>query len=172
MRSTLKLRLPALALAVACLAAPAAYAQTDVTTSRISGTVEGTDGAPLPGVTVEATNLETGLHQVQVTDDKGFFRILNLPTGTYRVAANLDGFTPSVAENVRLLLGTAPTINFTLASATMTDEITVTTEAPIVEVTTTQVSTTIQQEQIENIPSTGRDFKQLVLLTPESLLDS
>ncbi len=153
--------------------AGAAFAQTDVTTSRISGTVEGADGSPLPGVTIEASNTETGLVQVEVTDEQGFFRVLNLPTGTYKVTASLDGFATATADNVRLLLGSTPSINFTLQSSTVSETITVTAdELPVVEVTNTQVGTTIQQEQIENIPSSGRDFKQLVLLTPESRLDS
>ena len=63
--------------------AGAAYAQTDVTTSRISGTVEDSSKSPLPGVTIEAVNTETGLQQMAVTDANGFYRILNLPTGTY-----------------------------------------------------------------------------------------
>ena len=155
------------------LAATPALAQTDVTTSRISGTVEGSDGAPLPGVTVEATNTETGLVQVAVTDEEGFFRVLNLPTGTYKVVATLEGFATSTADNVRLLLGSTPTINFTLQSSSVAESITVTAESlPVVEVTNTQIGTTIQSEQIEAIPSAGRDFKQLVLLTPESRLDS
>jgi hypothetical protein len=153
--------------------AGAAFAQTDVTTSRISGTVEGSDGGPLPGVTIEASNTETGLVQVAVTDEQGFFRVLNLPTGVYNVTASLDGFATATAADVRLLLGSTPTINFTLQSSTVSETITVTAdELPVVEVTNTQVGTTIQQEQIENIPSSGRDFKQLVLLTPESRLDS
>jgi carboxypeptidase family protein/TonB-dependent receptor-like protein len=161
----------AILLAVLGLAG-SAFAQTDVTTSRISGTVEGTDKAPLPGVTVEATNKETGLQQVVVTDENGFYRVLNLPTGTYTVAASLDGFVTATADNVRLLLGSTPTINFTLQSSTVSETITVTSEAPLVEVTNTRVGTTIQQEQIENLPSFGRDFKQLVLLTPESRIES
>jgi hypothetical protein len=153
--------------------AGAAFAQTDVTTSRISGTIEGADGAPLPGVTVEATNKDTNFTQVAVTDAEGFYRVLNLPTGTYKVTASLDGFATATADNVRLLLGSTPTINFTLQSAKVTETITVTAEElPVVEVTNTQVGTTIQTEQLKNLPSAGRDFKNLVLLTPESRLDS
>ena len=154
------------------LAGPA-FAQTDVTTSRISGTVEDAEGAPLPGVTVTATNTETGLVQTTVTDEQGFYRVLNLPTGTYRIEAALDGFATATAESVRLLLGSTPTVNFNLQSSTVSETITVTAEElPVVEVTNTTIGTTIQEEQIENLPSAGRDFKQLVLLTPESRLDS
>ncbi|HYX23132.1 MAG TPA: TonB-dependent receptor [Thermoanaerobaculia bacterium] len=162
--------LAALLLAVGL--AGSALAQTDVTTSRISGTVEGTDKAPLPGVTVEATNKDTGLKIVDVSDAKGFYRILNLPTGNYSLSATLDGFATATANNVRLLLGSTPTVNFTLQSAKISESITVTSEAPLVEVTNTTVGTTIQQEQIKNIPSAGRDFRQLVLLTPETRLES
>ncbi|HYU35754.1 MAG TPA: TonB-dependent receptor [Thermoanaerobaculia bacterium] len=164
-------RLAALLVAFGLAAVPM-LAQTDVTTSRISGTVEGSDGAPLPGVSIEATNTETGLVQVEVTDEQGFFRILNLPTGTYKVVASLEGFATSTADNVRLLLGSTPTINFTLQSSSVSESITVTAERPVVEVTNTQIGTTIQTEQLKNLPSAGRDFKQLVLLTPESRLDS
>src|SRR6185295_20149392 len=161
------------AILVACGLAGAAFAQTDVTTSRISGTVEGADGAPLPGVTIEATNTETGLVQVAVTDEQGFFRVINLPPVTYKVTASFYGFATATTENIRLLLGSTPTINFTLQSSTVSETITVTAEElPVVEVTNTQVGTTIQTEQLKNLPSAGRDFKQLVLLTPESRLDS
>jgi hypothetical protein len=154
------------------LAAPVS-AQTDVTTSRISGTVDSGDGSALPGVTVTATNVETGLVLSEVTDENGFYRILNMPTGTYDIEAVLDGFATARAEDVRLLLGSAPTVNFNLQSSSVSETITVTAESlPVVEVTNTQIGTTIQQEQIENLPSAGRDFKQLVLLTPESRLES
>jgi len=158
-------------LVLAGLSAPLA-AQTDVTTSRISGTVEGADNAPLPGVTVEATNTETGLQLTAVTDENGFYRVLNLPTGIYKISASLDGFVTATADNVRLLLGSTPSVNFTLQSSSVSEAITVTSEAPIVESTNTAISTTMQQEQIKNLPISGRDFKQLVLLTPETRLDS
>ncbi len=154
------------------LAAVPVLAQTDVTTSRISGTVEGSDGAPLPGVTVEATNTETGLQLVEVTNEEGFYRLLNLPTGTYTIRATLEGFAPSEAQNVRLLLGSAPTVNFDMQSAAVSESITVTSELPVVEVTNTAAGTTIQAEQIKELPVQGRDFKNLVLMTPETRLDS
>lgn len=161
-------------LAVLFLAlAGGAAAQTDVTTSRISGVVNDGEGAGLPGVTVEARNSETGLTQTTVTNEDGFFRILNLPTGTYTVSATLEGFNPVSREEIRLLLGSTPTINFTLTLGTVAETITVTTsDVPLVEVTNTSNSTTIQTEQIEAIPINGRDFKSLVLLTPETRLDT
>ena len=91
----------------------------DVTTSRISGTVSDASGAQLPGVTVTATNEESGAQSPAVTDERGFYRTLNLPTGIYNITATLEGFVPATAVNVRLLLGSTPTVNFTLQTASV-----------------------------------------------------
>ncbi len=59
-----------------------AFAQTDVTTSRISGTAKDSEGGALPGVTVEGKNQETGLTANATTNSQGFYQLVNLPTGT------------------------------------------------------------------------------------------
>jgi len=167
-----RLRITA-AIAVALLAlAGIAGAQTDVTTTRISGVVRGTDESPLPGAKIEVTNQETGLVVTATADAAGAYRALNLPSGSYTVSASLDGFTTATQTDVRLLLGSTPTINFTLTAATVTETITVTSEIAMVEVTNTSASTTIQTEQIVNLPIAQRDFRNLVLLTPETRFDS
>jgi hypothetical protein len=160
--------LAALWLLAGALAGRPAAAQTDVTTTRITGTVIDAQGAPLPGVTVEAANQETGLKESSVTDAKGFFRILDLPTGTYRVTATLDGFHPSSTANLRLLVGSTPTLNITLQPASVAESITVTSQAPLVEVSNTTFTNTIEQEQIKGLPVNGRDFTKLALLNPET----
>ena len=66
-----------LALAAGLATAPALLAQTDVTTSRISGTVRDTDGGALPGVSVEGRNQGTGLVQTAVTRSDGFYQLIN-----------------------------------------------------------------------------------------------
>src|SRR6266508_3517530 len=91
-----------------------AFAQTDVTTSRISGTIKDAEGGALPGVSVEGKNQDTGLTVNATTDQRGFYQLLNLPTGNYTVAATLSGFKTGATENVRLLLGVPVTVNFTL----------------------------------------------------------
>jgi outer membrane receptor protein involved in Fe transport len=153
--------------------ATTAVAQTDVTTSRITGTATAaSDGGALPGVNVEVKNEETGLVVVAVTDADGFYRALNLPTGSYTITATLDGFHPASTENVRLLLGVPKTVNFNLQSATVAETVTVRGTVPEVEITNTSASTTIQTEEIKALPIAGRDFKQLVLLTPQVRIES
>lgn len=166
----------ALSVFVAVLAfavATTAFAQTDVTTSRITGTATAaSDGGALPGVNVEVKNQDTGLVVVAVTDATGFYRALNLPTGSYTITATLDGFHPASTENVRLLLGVPKTVNFNLQSASVAESVTVRGTVPEIEITNTSASTTIQTEEIKALPIAGRDFKQLVLLTPQVRLES
>ena len=82
-------------MAAACAAS--VWAQTDVTTTRVSGTITAEDGSVLPGVVVTATNLETGLVVDATTDSQGFYRLLNLPTGNYSITAALEGFATSTS---------------------------------------------------------------------------
>src|SRR5512135_1032981 len=83
-----------IAILILALALPA-LAQTDVTTSRISGTVKDADGGALPGATVEAKNLDTGYVATATSRSDGFFQLVNLPIGRYSVTASLSGFRPS-----------------------------------------------------------------------------
>ena len=108
------------ALLAVCLAT-SAFAQTDVTTSRIAGTVKDNNGGGLPGVTVEAKNQETGFDTNTTSGADGSYRLINLPTGKYTLAASLSGFNTVSRPNIELRLGTAPTINFTMQLSSVTE---------------------------------------------------
>ena len=149
-----------------------AFAQTDVTTSRISGTVRDADGGALPGATVEGKNQETGLSATGVARNDGFYQLLNLPSGVYTITASLSGFQTATHPDVRLVLGSAPTVDFRLLVSKVSESVTVTSAIPVVEVTNTAASTTIQTEQLKNLPIAGRDFTNLVTLTPETRKES
>ncbi|MCM2268779.1 MAG: carboxypeptidase regulatory-like domain-containing protein [Thermoanaerobaculia bacterium] len=159
-------------LAVALLGLPAAaVAQTDVTTTRASGVVSGPDGGALPGVRVEVKNEETGAVTTVYTDERGFYRALNLPSGLYTFTATLESFTTASRENVRLQLGSTPTINFALQLATVSEEILVTGDRPAVEVTNTSNQTLFETEQIARIPQNNRDIKNLATLAPQASIE-
>lgn len=160
------------ALGLALAWAVPSYAQTDVTTTRVSGVVKEQSGSALPGATVEAKNQETGFVATAVTDAAGFYRLINLPTGMYTISAALDGFTTADQPDVRLSLNSTPTVNFNLQSSTVTETITVSAEVPVVEVTNTAASTLINVEMVKNLPVAQRDFRNLVVTTPETRFDS
>ena len=153
--------------AASMLAAPA-WAQTDVTTSRVTGIVKDTNGQPLPGATVEAKNQDTSLVGRAVTEADGTYRVLNLPPGLYTVSASLEGFVTATRESVRLTVQSVPTVEFTLQQAQFAEQVTVTSEVPLVEVTNTTAGTTVVTEQLASLPINGRDFTSLVYMTPES----
>ncbi len=157
-----------LAAILVCGLAATAMAQTDVTTVRVSGTVRDPDGGALPGATIEVKSLDTGRVLQAVTDSRGFYRIIDLETGRYDITCGLAGFTTAKREGVRLLLGSATTVDFTLQLARATETLTVTSEVPLVEVASTAASTTIQTEQIQQLPVSGRNFSNLVLAMPET----
>jgi len=145
-----------------------ALAQTDVTTARLAGTVKDPDGGALPGATVEVKSLDTGRVVQAVTDNRGFYRILDLEVGRYDITCELAGFATAKRSGVRLLLGSALTVDFTLQLAGASESVTVTSAVPLVEVANTAASTTIQTEQIQQLPSSGRNFSNLVLAMPET----
>jgi hypothetical protein len=145
-----------------------AMAQTDVTTARLSGTVKDPDGAALPGATISVKSQDTGRLLQTVADSRGFYRMVDLEIGRYDITCTLSGFAEAKRAGVRLLLGSALTVDFTLQLARATESVTVTSEVPLVEVASTSASTTIQSEQIQQLPSSGRNFTSLVLALPET----
>src|SRR5581483_4407935 len=80
-------------------------------TAQISGTVHDQSGAVLPGVEVTATQTETGIVRMTVTNETGSFILPNLPLGPYKVEAALTGFRTFVQTGVVLQVGSSPTIN-------------------------------------------------------------
>src|SRR5258705_253474 len=95
-----------------CLGALATPAWAQVAT--VVGTVTDETKAVLPGATVTAANIATGGQNLGVSDERGEFRLLNLPPGKYKVTAELSGFSTVVAESIELLVGQNVSMAFVL----------------------------------------------------------
>jgi len=144
----------------------AAFAQSgNVTAGAIGGKVTDNTGAGLPGVTVTATNLDTGLTRSNVTENDGTYTINLLPPGNYKVAGELSGLGGAHVPKVVVLLGNTTKTDLKLTPS-VSEAITVTATAPIVDPQKTGLSTSVTNQQIENLPIIGRDFKSLTALTP------
>ncbi len=141
------------------------FAQTD-TKATLMGKVVDETGAPLPGVTVVLTNVDTGYKRSVVTNEEGRFRAPYIPLGKYNVEATLSGFSKYSAKNLVLSLGDVVTLNITLKPESLEETITVTAEAPLIEVNKVDVDSKVGEIYIENLPVIGRDFKDFTLLTP------
>ncbi|HKC54991.1 MAG TPA: carboxypeptidase regulatory-like domain-containing protein [Vicinamibacterales bacterium] len=159
----------ALLFALISVAAPAT-AQT--TNGVISGIISDAQGGVLPGVTVTARNAETGLMRTVVTEGDGRFRLAALPPGRYEVKAELAGFGAVDVPPMTLTTGTEITRNVTMQVQGLNESVTVTGEAPIVEVTKTEVSGVITQDQMQMLPLATRQPMDLALLMPGTSQDA
>jgi carboxypeptidase family protein len=131
---------------------PAAWAQ-DASTGAIVGAVRDSSGGALPGVTVEVASpaLIERVRSV-VTDGEGRYRITALRPGAYTVTFTLTGFTTLKREGIDVQTGFAATVNTELAVGTLNETITVTGQAPLVDVTSTAQQTVFPQEVVRELP--------------------
>ncbi|MFH1176577.1 MAG: TonB-dependent receptor [Acidobacteriota bacterium] len=151
--------------AVALLLVNVAPAAGQIADAAIDIQVVDQQNLALPGVTVQVKSPATGLRRLAVTAEDGTTRIAALPPGTYEVHFELSGFAPLVQENVVLRVGQTARVIATMQTTT-TEEITVTAEAPLVDVYKSDVSTNILPEQIEMLPVADRDFQKLAFIAP------
>ncbi|MBI2189395.1 MAG: TonB-dependent receptor [Acidobacteria bacterium] len=149
---------------VAVLSAVPAFGQGAV--AEINGNAVDQTGAALPGATITITDEATGLRRTGVANESGRFVIPAVTPGRYTIRAELSGFQTQTRTGITILVGQAVTLNFTLPIGTLTDVVTVTGEAPIVEVTQTQIGANISAQQIEDLPTQGRQQYALLQLVP------
>src|SRR5882724_7179260 len=140
--------------------------QSQATTGTIEGTVTDQTGAVLPGVAVSIKSVETGIVRMVLSDDRGIFRAPLLPVDHYDVSVEFTGFTKFEQTAIALTVGQTLQLNIRLSVAGTTQAVSVTEEVPVVEATRTQVSSTIDDRAVANLPVNGRNFIDFVLLTP------
>src|SRR5919201_6439864 len=152
-------------LCAGCLLLPAtAWAQAD--TGNIAGVVRDTSGAVMPGVTVEAASPAL-IEQVRsvITDSQGLYRIVDLRPGTYTVTFSLPGFGTIKREGIALTTGFTANVNAELKVGTLEETVTVTGDAPLVDVQNVEQQTTIQKDTLDALPVAQRP-SQFVTLIP------
>ncbi len=153
-----------LMLCIIAAAAGGAYAQAG--SAEVRGSLVDSGGGVLPGVTVTATEQNTGLRRLVVSDGQGRFVIPTLPPGTYNVRVELPSFQAQVRERLVLSVGQEISLDFTMSLAALSEEVTVRGETPIVEVTTNRLGTNITNAEIDNLPSASRNQLALLQLVP------
>jgi TonB dependent receptor/Carboxypeptidase regulatory-like domain/TonB-dependent Receptor Plug Domain len=155
---------------VFCLlaSAPRARGQSSgTTTGDLRGRVVDDKNVSLPGVTVSATNRDTGLSRQTVTKMDGDYVIPLLSPGVYQVKAEASLFNPALFDNVRVALGTTTSLDIPLNVATSAATVVeVTAETPLIDQTRTDLSSTVGRNKIELLPNIGRNFLSFALTTP------
>ena len=148
----------------ALLVVPAAgYAQEAV----LSGTITDSTGAVLPGVTLKAVHEASGNSFEGVTDQRGVYRIA-VRIGVYQITAELSGFTPVTRSGLQLLVGQTAVINLQMAPGNVTEAVTVTGQAPLLETATSSLGGNVDPKQVQELPVNGRNWMALSLVAPGS----
>ncbi len=142
-----------------------AHAQTQ--SGNIYGTVDTNDGSALPGVTVTLSGV--GAPQTTVTDSQGKFRFVGLTPGTYALKAELSGYGAATRSGIGVNIGRNADVTMQL-NPSVSDTITVTAEAPMLDTRKTGTGTTITKVELETVPS-GRDPWVMLQQTPGVLMD-
>lgn len=134
------------------------------TTGSIVGRVTDEQGGALPGVTVEARSPALQGARTAISDETGTYRLTLLPPGTYTVSVTLEGFATDTHKDVAVALDKDTVLNPVLR-ASVSEEITVTTELPVVNTTSTELGTNLDARSLQTLP-TGRNYSAVVQITP------
>src|SRR6266581_3338334 len=168
MRKSIKFCLAALF--VLALFALSAMAQGTVTGS-INGTVMNPNKEVVPGATVTVKNIGTNKEVTSTSDDNGGFRVVNLEPGTYTVSVNATGFAPFTKENVVVEVGRSTPLEVPLGLQAVSGEVSITAEAPVINNTSQDFSSNINQTTINEAPINGRRWSNFAILTPGAVPD-
>src|SRR5438477_10827361 len=137
-----------------------------VSSGTIEGTVKDESNSVLPGVTVTVTSPQLQVGQlVQVSDSAGNYKFVDLPAGTYRLRAELQGFSTTVHDELRLTAGFNARIDLTMKVGALEESVTVSGQSPVVDVTSTAASVAFTKEVLDSIPR-GRDLQNVFAMAP------
>src|ERR1044071_2449336 len=144
-----------------CLLAASVAAQSS--TGRLVGTVSATDGV-VAGATVTVKDNKTGRERTAQTSEDGTFSVTQLEFGTYTVTITAGGFKTFTANEVKIDVGRDYSLNATLEAGNLSETVTVTAGADVMNATTAELSSTVSPKQILELPLNGRNPLGLILL--------
>jgi hypothetical protein len=134
-------------------------------TAVVLGTVHDATGAAVPGATITLTSEATGIASTTHSDEGGAYQFLNVRIGSYRVAAELPGFSGATVEGVSVTVNARRRIDLTLQVGAVSDHVSVTAGTQLLETDSSERGQVIKREQIVNLPLNGRSYSSLALLS-------
>jgi Carboxypeptidase regulatory-like domain len=157
--------LSVLALALLLCLAPA-LSMAQLSTASINGVVEDPQGAAIPHATISLRNVATSVENSALSNSSGAYQFLNIAPGNYTLTATASGFSPVKIAEFTLTVNQIATFNFHLKVGTLSTKVTVEAAPPVLNVTSANLGTVIGTRQVNDLPLNGRNFTQLLLLTP------
>ena len=134
--------------------------------AALSGTVRDQSGGLVSEARVSAKNADTGAIRNSVTDGSGRYRLPALPVGQYEVRVNKAGFAEEIRTGIELVLGEDANVDVDLRLGVASQQMTVNSDAPLVSVSTTDISGLVGERQIKDLPLNGRSYDELLSLNP------
>jgi len=156
----------ALALLAVCVVAGSHLASAQAVYGSIFGTVTDSTGAVIPNATVTVTDITKGISVSVQSDASGEYRVQHLIPDTYKVTGSATGFSKVTTENVVVYADTEPKIDITLAIGSVSNEVTVTSAAPLLQTEHTDVAVVLNERAVETLPNLNRNLTAFELLTP------
>jgi hypothetical protein len=141
----------------------AAHAQS---AASMSGTVVDTSGAVVTGAQITVTNTATNVEQSTVTSSSGTYSLINVSPGVYTLKATKAGFRTQQITDAVLGVNQAAIFNFTFTTGTVSESVTVSAESSTIESSTAELGTVISTKPVNDLPLNGRNFTELLELTP------
>jgi hypothetical protein len=135
-----------------------------VNTGTILGTVHDSTGAVLPGAELMATHIDMGRTRTAISDDEGRYRFPSLNLGDYEIVASLPGFQTSIRTGIKITVDRRALVDFTLSVGEISERVTVTGEAPLVQTTSGSLASIIDRNTVQELPINGRDLTALLTL--------
>ena len=155
---------------IVAFAAVPVHVQSQASNGQIAGCVADVTGRGLPGVTVSIASADTGLRRELVTNENGCYSAVLVPAGRYELTATLNGFMPRRAADLQVTVGSVLRIDLILEVG-RAEAVTVTNSRSRLEVASTVPSATIDASLLSRIPTNGRRFQDLFVLTPGAQVD-
>jgi Carboxypeptidase regulatory-like domain len=152
-----------LALFFSYLCAPLSTAQVS---ASLSGQITDPSGAAVSAASVTATNLDTGLSRTVPTGQGGRYRFFALPVGPYEVRVTKNGFAEGIRSGIRLVVGQDAAVDLGLHLGQVSEQIKVSEDAPVVNLTTQDISGLVGERQVKDLPLNGRSYDLLLTLNP------
>jgi len=132
----------------------------------LSGTITDPSGAAVPNAQIVIKNSATGIAKTVTTNTDGFYSAANLLPGDHEVAISATGFNTEIKKGITINVGSQPVFNLTLQIGTLANRVEVTTEAPTVQLTSSEISATVAATTVRELPLNGRSWTDLAALQP------
>src|SRR5262245_57733862 len=132
----------------------------------VSGTVTDTAGAVVSGATVTLVNQDTNVHAARTTNADGHYVFVNVRPGTYALTIELTGFATTKVATFAVGVNETVAGNVSLKVGSVEESVEVTTQSELLQTSTSELGNVIEEKVIKDMPLQGRNFTQLLVLTP------